>query len=545
MSDDQLPPSPTPEDDGKIVPMTPGGANDGGGGGEKKSRRGKVTKSKNGEAAEFKPGAAAKPEKFDPAKIVESLNIWWEAEGGDSFWVNDANGWAKWPKDALLDLCMESAHKVARKKRDGEFMPEGARLLVYLRTHRRVDGVMWGLAGYHAGLHTMPSGERVIVRNSPKPVQPEAGDWALVKELIEGRLDLFRDAPVVPGSDNDGVSDEEQRAAIRAANIVSDQVIYFHAWHKTVLQSLLNGSPGSWTPRPLLALAGPHSCGKSRLQIMVTNGLLGGRVANPKAYLTGKENFNANMVKAEHLMMEELDNVSQKMVDRLAFSESMKAVVANSGVTLRLMRTDPMTIMPFWAPTLSMNNDPDKLRSFPPLTPDFRDKVIMLLVRRAPLPMPSRTDDEKKAFNAAIAAQLPAYAHWLLNEFEVPAELLKDADGEDATRFGCRSFQHPSLANELFDDSPAAELLAIVDSAVFGSLATNTKLWDIRSDFKTLGDAWEGSAIDLERLLVGDVEAFPCSSAREAKRLFVHTRCDRLLGRLAEDRPERVLPHRT
>ena len=487
---------------------------------DKKTRRGKAVKPARGEPAEFEEGAAAAPKTFDPAALLKDVNVYWEADGGDTFWAEDENGWAKWPKDAFLDLCQEK-YFVARRKRDGEFLAQSARMLTWIRTHRRVDGVMWGLAGYKAGLTTMPSGERVIIRNSPTPVMPAEGDWSIVREMIEGRLDLRRDGETVAE--------------------LSDQVIYFHAWCKTCLTSLLNGKPGSWTQRPLLVLAGPHGCGKSRLQVSIINGLLGGRCANPKAFLTGKESFNANMVKAEHLMMEELDNVSQKMEERLAFGESVKALVANTGVTLRLMRTDPMTITPFWAASLSMNNDPDKLRSFPPLTPDFADKVIMLLVRRAALPMPTKTDEEKESLNSALAAQLPAYAHFLLNEFEVPTDLLTDDEGNDATRFGCRSYHHPALALELYDDTPSAELLVIIDAATFGD--DKLKLWELPSASKHAGSVWEGSAIELEKLLTGDGDV-TSSVKSEASRTSRFHSFPRLLARLREDRPDRVAQHR-
>jgi len=552
MSDDQLPPDSQPPED-KVVQFTPAsdaaGANDVDGG-EKKSRRGRATKKKKGEAATFEPGGAAKPERFDAARIAEELGIYWEVQGGDSFWVSDANGWAKWPKEALLDLCMDSSAKVARRKRDEEFMSEAARLLVHVRKNRRVEGVISGLSGYPAGVHHLPGGERFIVARSLQPVQPVAGDWSLVKELIEGRLDLTRDEVVAVPSDNDGASDEEIEAAraalrgdLRARNPVQDQVLYFHAFHQTIMRSMLYGKPGSWTQRPLLVLAGATGTGKSRLQEMITNRLLGGASADPKTWLAGEDNFNNDMVKAPHLMMGELDQVSQKMTDRLAFKEKIKTVLANEGMRARLMRTDPVTVRPFWVLTLSMNNHPDNLRSFPPLTSDFRDKVIMLLVRQAPLPMPTRTDEDKERFNAAVTAQLPAYVHWLLNDFEIPAELLKDENGGDATRFGCRSFQHPSLAQALFEDRPEAELLQMIDEACFGKM--ETKLWDLKSDHKKIGEAWRGSSSELESLLSDEVNDFPCTLGKQARRLFAKNDCGRMMGRLAEDRKDRVADGRT
>ena len=44
--------------------------------------------------------------------------------------------------------------------------------------------------------------------------------------------------------------------------------------------------------------------GKSRLQNLITP-LLGGRVANPYHYMTGKSNFNSELFGAEHLMIED------------------------------------------------------------------------------------------------------------------------------------------------------------------------------------------------------------------------------------------------
>jgi hypothetical protein len=517
----------------------------------KNPRDGRVRAGAADEPAQFVAGSAAPPKNFDPGVIAEACGLWWQRSKGDQFIVRF--GEENWSvlNESKVKLHIKAKFKFLSSKARvdaGETLSEMDQVLMHVIEHRRVDGLMAGLAGYKAGVHEFPNGESVIVAKSPHPVLPVKGSWDLVRALIDGRLNLKHDDGP-SGTGGGGI----------------DQTEYFHCYLRVVLRSLMCGKPGSWTQRMLLVLAGPTNCGKSRLQKLVT-WLLGGREANPVSYLTGQDQFNLNLMSAEHAKMEELVNVSKKIDDRLKLSEALKGMVANEGVTARLMRTDPTTIYPFWVPTLSMNSDPDKMRPFPPLTPDFREKVLMFLVRSAPMPMETSTDEQKEAFNQALRAELPAYVHWLLHEFEPRAELTTGVDGRPA-RYGVVDFQHPTLAMELFDDTPAAELLMLIDAAeleggAFGSERV-VRLWELtgplnRDDLEKRNAQreakglaalapyqWEGSALDLERLLLGDVEGWSSSVAKEAKKLFMHNKCDRLLARLKEDQPERVQHKRT
>lgn len=500
-------------------------------------RRGRVKKTQDDEPAEFEAGSAAPSKAFDPAEVCEELKLYWENDGGDSFVLEASEGlWSKWPESSIKKLARLLPHRmIALKVREGERLSEMDRVLLHARQYRCVEKVLPALAGYRSGVHELRDGRQVIIKVPPKLVDPKPGEWPVLKALIEGRLD---DANV-PGWQG-------------------RQSVLFHAWCKIAYESLMYGEPGSYKPGHALVLAGPVGCGKSRLQINVITPLLGGRTADPTEFLTGGDSFNADMMGAEHLQMEELLTGSQKTMDRVALSESMKRLVATESKRMRLMRVDPLTVDPFWRFSLSLNDDPDKLRAFPMLTPDFRDKVLMLRVLKRPLPMPTTTAAEQKEFNAATRAEMKAYAHWLLHEFEVPEELLRE-NGEDATRFGFRSWQHPSLAAELFDDTPAAQLLRLIDAAEFEHNVNGTRhLWDLPgpqwnqagrkgrecSSWTQEPGLWRGSAIDLEKLLSGDSPGWSCSVAKEAQKLFRHAAVERLLSRLKEDRFDRVAQHR-
>lgn len=481
---------------------------------EPKKRRGNAVKKERGRPAEFVAGNGAGPKTFDAETVAGEMRLYWENEGGDNFWINNAAGWSKWPLKALENLM--TRHFVRAKKREGEFLSDAQQLLLYVREHRCVDEVMSAISGYPAGRYELSSGHRVIVRYPPKLIEPKEGDWSVVKALIDGKLNLSL------GPSKGG----------------PDQTPYFHGWMKTALEALITGGPGNFRPGQCCIFAGPRDSGKSRIQHQIVTGLLGGRSADPGPYLFGRTDFNGEMFSAEHLMMEDPAS-STKTVDRVFFGEMLKQLVVNDTQRLHRKREDAMVVSPFFRTTISINDDPDKMRVLPLLTPDMKDKVHLFLISSSPLPMPTTTLDERAEFRRVIAEQLPAYAHWLLKEHEI-------AEARQSVRFGVKEWHHPALAMELFDDTPAAELLQIIDAAEFVApdVAMPMKLWEMESKASNVGEFWEDTAIALERLLMGDDPRATCSLAREAKKVFVHNKCDRLLARLDQDQPRRVSRHR-
>lgn len=474
-------------------------------------RRGKAVKAERGKAATFEEGAAAGPKVFDPDAVASKLDLWWANGDGSNFILGDGKGkcWSKWPEKKIYNLFKMAF--VRLKAREGEMLSEAEQVLMHTMRERRLELELSAIAGFKAGVYEL-SGQRVLVRTSPQLVEPKQGEWPTVKALIHSKLDF-------------SWSDDEGHGI--------DQTDYFHGWMKTALEGLYLGGPGNFRPGQCCIFAGPRDSGKSRLQHQVITGLLGGRSADPGPYLFGRTDFNGEMFSAEHLMMEDPAS-STKTVDRVYFGEQLKQLVVNDTQRLHRKREDAIVVSPFFRTTISVNDDPDKMRVLPLLTPDIKDKVHLFLISPAPLPMPTTTLAERSAFRAAIAAELPAYAWWLLNEYVIPERLRSG-------RFGVKEWHHPTLAVELFDDTPAAELLQIVDAATWDDAGEDFRLWQLPSASKETGTTWEGTAIDLERLLLSD----SCALSRESKKLCMHNKVDRLLSRLKEDRPDRVAQHRT
>ena len=473
-----------------------------------KKRQGHLKSGAEGQPARFLGNGRAVGPDFDPEPIVEKLGLWWKSGTGNSFVLGSADkGWAIWPEQRVTDM-MRKEYAIAVRPREDEFLSEAKEVYLHACRNRCLDEIFPALPGYRSGVYSLESGERVLVKTSPRIIEPEEGEWETIEKLIRGQLDRSKE-------END-----------------IDQTPYFLSWCKVALEALRGGEPGQWRQGHAMIIAGPAGGGKSRLQENLITPLLGGREANPKQFLFGQDDFNGDVFSAEHLSLAEVPS-SQKSVDRVELAETIKQIVANSAQRMRLMRVEPWTVHPYWRLTITLNDDPDKLRSLPLVTQDFADKVLIFHSRKAELPMPTRNEEERRAFREQIKAELPAFAHFLLHKYEIPEELLTYPKGGDATRFGFREFHHPIIKDGLFEDTPAAELLQLIDMAELYDSTQRVRLWDLESGpAGAEGKGWHGRAQDLEKLLTGQAEGWDSTVDVMAKSLFRHNKCSTLLARL-------------
>jgi hypothetical protein len=469
-----------------------------------------------GEPARFVEGGEppARPG-FDPERIVEELGMWWKSGGGSNFILGAAGqGWAVWPEQGIIDL-MREAHCVAIKAREDERLSESKRVFLWARVNRCLDEIFPALAGYSSGVHLLPSGERVLVKTQPTIIQPKEGSWDTIRAVVEGLLKTDR-------PDKNG----------------HDQPDWFYSWCQISYLALRDGRPGRRRPGHAMLIAGPGGSGKSFLQNHIVTPVLGGREADATQFLFGKDDFNGDVAGAEHLVLAEVPS-SQKTVDRVALAEKFKQIVANPLQRMRLMRTEPWSVHPFWRLTGTLNDDADKLRSLPPITADYGDKVLIFHGKKTPMPMPTATEEQRFAFAEQISSELPAFIHWLTNEWEIPEALLTYDDGRDATRFGFREYHHPIVRDGLFDETQQAALLNLIDLATFEDKdmgRSGLKLWDLPShegsNAGIEGKAWHGPAAVLEAILTRSDGPFPCSLAVQFRELFKNNRLSTLLQRL-------------
>ena len=130
----------------------------------------------------------------------------------------------KWAHDLVnvefgLDREIAPIEICPAQVRENETLGEIDQVLLHVMQERRLDLSLEALPGYKQGIHEY-NGKRILVRTSPRLIEPKKGEWPIVKQLIDGRLNL-----------------EPEGGA--------DQTPFFHGWNKASLESLLAG-PGNF-----------------------------------------------------------------------------------------------------------------------------------------------------------------------------------------------------------------------------------------------------------------------------------------------------------
>ncbi len=337
------------------------------------------------------------------------------------------------------------------------------------------------LAGYAAGTRLEVNGMKILVSNSPRLIAPAKGKCETVERFFGDLLDA------------DG-----------------SQLPRFLGWLKTSLAAL---RAGRYRPAPVLVLAGPAQCGKTKAAALLTE-LLGGRMANPYSFMMGGTDFNSELFGAEHLIVDD-EIPSTDIRSRRAFGSAVKQALYSEGARFHPKGGKAATLRPFWRLTVCLNEEPEDLMVLPPMGGDeaMGEKFLVLKCRR-PEWLPNDAGEWARLW-VALVGELPAFVA-LLDKFKVPLAM-RDA------RSGVRGWQHPDLAEALSELSPEMMLWAMIDRC------------------KIAGDSyWEGTASELEHLLRSKLESW------EVDRVFKFSNsCGVYLGRLAASKKEQITKRKT
>lgn len=425
---------------------------------------------------------------FDPVAKLKQLGLWWLNGSGCYFMAREDRFLELGPAEVRRKLKVRGFR--AKPDTDaGEKVSQVDLVLDAATEHHSVD-YAGSLAGMMAGVYDLPAG-RLLVREGPRLVKPEPGSCTAILEFLSELLGR-------EGAD------------------------YFCAWLKVAYEAL---AAGERRQGQALILIGPPGCGKSRIQHFLITPMLGGRSADPKSFMFEKTDFNSELVGSEHLLIEEVPS-GCRTEDRMRFGERLKEICANDTARLHRKSREAFTVSPFWRVSVSLNDNPEKLRSLPPMTEDVSDKVILLKVNHAPKYWErfAAASDPRRAFREAIQGELGAFAA-MLRDWTIPARLV-------GTRYGVRSYIEPDLAQTLFESEPEALLLLLVDKC----------LWD-DPDGDEKREPWRGDAEDLRNRLTDD--ASPVRVAAQRLLNSYPTACGQYLARLANRFPDRIQRKRT
>lgn len=436
----------------------------------------------NDDRAACGPGdqQAADPSPIGGASII--TNVFFDPHRSHYLVPDSRQNWIPLNEPSVRRV-LENEGVCTEKPKDGG-LSEMQQILLHIQTARNVD-YSGPLAGHRKGLHHL-QGRHVLVTDEAKLITPHAGQYPLIQSFMRGLLD------------------DPQH----------DQCSHFFGWLNTALETLY---AGGIRPGQCLALAGPKDCGKSLLQTLITE-MLGGRAASPYRYMSGQTTFNSELFGAEHLVIED-EIPTTDIRSRRALGAQIKSMTVNVQQSCHAKNRIAVPLRPFWRISISVNDEPEFMMILPPLDESLADKIILLKCAKKPMAMPTCTLEQREAFWKALVAELPAFLYWLLNEWEIPQALRSE-------RFGIAHFHHPQLVQALDALAPEIRLLDLIDLTLFGE--ESLECLD--------GEDWEGTAMELERRLVGSRS----DCAYEARRLFTYnSACGVYLGRLRDKHPDR------
>lgn len=307
------------------------------------------------------------------------------------------------------------------KEEDG--VSETSRALYVAQVDRSCD-YAGPLAGHRTGLWETTAGQRVLVTS-------ECAEYVWAKPAKSKE-----DFPFI----------ERYLDALYGA----EQAQHACFWLSIAVRSL---RAGDFAPGQMLINAGPSQCGKSFFHHLVTE-LLGGRMAKPFAWMSGKTNFNADIAQAESLVIED-ELGGHDIRTRRQFGATIKQLTVNEQFHLHGKGKTAIVLPTYKRLTMSVNEEAENMMVLPPLDESILDKLMLFKCRDA---RPALFDDRAKN-RETVRKELPAFRAWL-DALRVPAKL-KDQ------RFGIRAYHAPELVTQINTLAPENRLLALIDQVVF------------------------------------------------------------------------------
>lgn len=424
---------------------------------------------------------ARKPKTVEPApqNIIDKLlqKVCYESEKGNYWKLNNDGHWISINRHSLTNHLVGAG--ISDRRGEDEELSQVDRFINRVQNECHVN-MCCNIGGYRKGIHTFGD-TRILVRNEPQFLTPKKGDWKMLGTVLKN---MFGD----------------------------EQLRHVCGWIKVALDMF---QQQSWMAGQILVLCGERQSGKTLFTSLLGH-LFGGRPpGKPFSYLTQGTDFNSDFLGRELLTIE--DEVSLTTYKaRQDFGAKIKDFAVNDHKRLHRKGVEAITVMPMQRLVITLNDEPERMQVLPPLNADMEDKMMLIKVYKQKMPMPTTTPAERKAFNDALVAQLPAFLY-ALKQQAIPADLVSD-------RFGVSHYHHPDLLTALQQQSPEEHLLGLIDEALFSG--------------GPVMPPWEGLANEVARQLKNCTTQ---SIAREAAELLKGmNHCGVYLGRLANKHPGRV-----
>lgn len=318
---------------------------------------------------------------------------------GRDYWANwDDAWWSMTRGDVVLKL---KTNGVSDRVVKGETASDCDHVLAHIQTANRVHGA-GPLVNYRPGV--VRSGDKRILNTTRlRPVVPAdlPGDWAWIRSFLEGHF---------------------------AGHEGHDPLNHFLAWLQRAYISLRDYRP---LMGQALFLCGPKHNGKTLLMERIVKPLLGNISANPYDWLCGHTRFNDELFQAFLWSINDEEAPDER--ERKKFLARLKASVVNPTHTYEPKFCSRVNVEHTGRLVVTLNDDPQAVGLLPEASSNTADK--MCFFRSQPFAGVWGTNRE---IEETIAAELPAFARWLL-DWTAPETVL------EKTRMGVKSYYDPDI----------------------------------------------------------------------------------------------------
>ena len=411
-------------------------------------------------------------DKFEADKISGVLDSLLYEEGTSRYWLQHNDQWLSMTPTSLNSY-LKTRGFDARPDKSKTFS-EVDQILNEVNLNRRISGAFPFIHFPH-GVITVDQ-TRVLNTSSIKVLPPAQTD--LCKEFHTARTLFPTIWSFLSGFFEETLSDP------RSNNI---QLEMFLSWLQHAYVKYYHQTP---QPGLILIMAGPPSAGKSFILQKIISPLLG--KSNDISSILGMNGsrYTDLLTKAPVAFIDDATSTTTPD-EHKKFSEKIKGLVSNHKVTFDGKWKATGDVLWFGRIVICMNDDASSIRMMPDLSLSMAGKVTMLRISRDRKDG-HRFDEDWAERDRKLAQELPYFARWLMDGWQVPDYLLNHGN----TRYFLVPYKHPDLYHEAQERGLAHELFELLKEVMDDYIAT-------QPDQGKNCEGWIGTSNSLMALMTG------------------------------------------
>lgn len=393
---------------------------------------------------------------------ARQLDYYYLGDGGKYYMQSNSEAWISLNRTSLTNQLIRQGFRA--KKVEGEALSPTDAIITDIEMDKSIEAAMKGASGRHAGYYE-ENGFRFLVLKSPRFIKPRKGGWPTIKKLYEH---MFGHAPL--------------------------QLDVWYGWLSQSAKDLRNGGRrrALFSPAQMVNVVGGANSGKTLNLKYILPYVFGGRAADADSLFCDQgAAFNSDLFQSELLFLDDSDVLQPDYKFRAKFGERIKSYTVGAGGSYHQKFGDKVGVQPWWRIIRMMNAEPTTIATLPPLEDGIADKLILLKTQSMDGGLIDNTAPGWfDPVRDAIEAELPAFLHFLLEEYRIPQHVQ-----DPSKRYAVMSYHNPDILALLNEDSAEASLIHKIDTEAANAMFFETFAEDAGAT------PWEGTAQELHSLL--------------------------------------------